>query len=74
MPEGVAKSVLRQIELYQSTPYENKVDPEMQALMAVCAGAASGPPRVGLSLDECAAACDAAGPASSDAYCWAVHG
>jgi len=40
---------------------------------AVCAGTVTGLPKVGLTYDQCAHACDTEAPKSSDAYCWAFQ-
>jgi len=40
---------------------------------SVCAGTVTGLPKVGLTYDQCAYACDHEAPKSSDAYCWAFQ-
>lgn len=54
-------------------PVLRQVDKEKEDRQSVCNGDFTGSPKVGLSLDECVAACDAEAPKDSDAYCWAIQ-
>jgi len=48
-------------------------DPAKESHQAVCGGSVTGLPKVGLSYDQCAHACDTEAPKSSDDYCWAFQ-
>lgn len=54
-------------------PVLRQIDAELQAKMSVCGGESTGMPKVGLSYDQCAQACDSEFPKSSDEYCWAFQ-
>lgn len=55
-------------------PVLRQLDPEKAGLMSVCNGQLTGTPKVGLSVDECVASCDAhPAPAGTDGYCYAVQ-
>jgi len=48
-------------------------DASRESDQSVCAGTVTGLPKVGLTYDQCAYACDHEAPKSSDAYCWAFQ-
>jgi len=50
-------------------PVMRQITPEMAPKMSVCNGAMTGLPKVGLSLLECADACDMEAPKASEEYC-----
>merc|ERR1719181_750324 len=54
-------------------PVLRQIGAENETQMSVCNGELTGTPKVGLSYDECAAACDAVAPKSSPKYCWAFQ-
>jgi hypothetical protein len=54
-------------------PVLRQIDAELEARMSVCNGDMTGMPKVGLSYDQCAQACDSHAPKSSDEYCWAIQ-
>jgi hypothetical protein len=54
-------------------PVLRQIDAEKEAFQTVCGGDLTGMPKVGLSYDQCAQACDSEAPKSSDDYCWAIQ-
>merc|ERR1719213_180970 len=54
-------------------PIMRQVDAEKEGKQSVCGGDLTGMPKVGMSYNECAQACDDEAPKSSDDYCWAIE-
>jgi hypothetical protein len=54
-------------------PVMRQVDAEKEGKQSVCGGDLTGMPKVGMSYNECAQACDDEAPKSSDDYCWAIE-
>jgi len=50
-------------------PVMRQIKQDMEAKMSVCNGAITGLPKVGLSILECADACDKEAPKASEEYC-----